>query len=173
MQYITPDLSAWGEKAEKSQGDPALRPCPEKPIVNELTEYISKLALAHKNSNALCYGDFRTVVLQNKHCIFERKTDTERVLVAINADENEVTCHFDAGCGTAVDLITGNAHDFGGGSDEGGSGGGSGFHAVHRAVIVRAFGQEHLVCVLQRDSLSFLTGSHRSPQALTNIDKER
>ena len=108
--------SEWGEKAEKSQGDPALRPCPETPIVNELTEYISKLALAHKNSNALCYGDFRTVVLQNKHCIFERKTDTERVLVAINADDNEVTCHFDAGCGTAVDLITGNVHDFGGGS---------------------------------------------------------
>ena len=75
---------------------------------NELSEFISKLAAAHKNSKALCYGDFRPVVLQNKHCIFERKYDDERVLVAINADENPVTVHFDAGCGTAVDLISGN-----------------------------------------------------------------
>ena len=37
--------------------------------------------------------------------------------VAINADENPVTVHFDAGCGTAVDLISGNMHDFGGGSE--------------------------------------------------------
>ena len=38
------------------------------------------------------------------------------MLVAINADENEFTAHFDAGCGKAVDLITGEEHDFGGGS---------------------------------------------------------
>ena len=69
-----------------------------------------------KSSAALCYGDFRSVVLTNKQCIFERKTDSERVLVAINADENEYVAHFDAGCGTAVDLITGEKHDFGGGS---------------------------------------------------------
>ena len=109
--------SEWGAKADKSQGDPALRACFDAPIYNELTEFISKLAQAHKSSNALNYGAFRSVVLQNKHCIFERKTDDERVLVAINADSEPVTCHFDAGCGTAVDLITGKAHDFGGGSE--------------------------------------------------------
>ena len=38
------------------------------------------------------------------------------MLVAINADENEYVAHFDAGCGQAVDLITGKLHDFGGGS---------------------------------------------------------
>ena len=31
--------------------------------------------------------------------------------------KNPVTVHFDAGCGTAVDLISGNMHDFGGGSE--------------------------------------------------------
>lgn len=108
--------SEWGAKAEKSQGDPALRACFDEPEYNELSEWISKLGKAHMNSNALCYGDFRSVVLTNKQCIFERKTDSERVLVAINADENEYTAHFDAGCGTAVDLITGEPHDFGGGS---------------------------------------------------------
>ena len=41
----------------------------------------------------------------------------ERVLVAVNADETPYTAHFDAGCGRAVDLITGQDHDFGGGSE--------------------------------------------------------
>ncbi len=109
--------SEWGAKANKSEGDPALRACFDKPQSNELTEFISKCAEAHKSSKALCYGNFRSVVLQNKHCIFERKCDDERVLVAINADENPVTVHFDAGCGMAVDLISGNDHDFGGGSE--------------------------------------------------------
>jgi hypothetical protein len=37
-------------------------------------------------------------------------------MVAINADGADFMVHFDAGCGTAVDLITGEKHDFGGGS---------------------------------------------------------
>ncbi len=109
--------SEWGAKARKEEGDPALRACFEKPEWNDLTTFISRLAEAKKHSDALNYGDFRSVVLQNKHCIFERKYDDERVLVAINADENPVTVHFDAGCGTAVDLISGNMHDFGSGSE--------------------------------------------------------
>lgn len=107
--------SEWGERADKSQGDPALRPCFEAPQFNALTEHISKLAAAKKESKALCYGNFRSVVLTNRQCIFERKTDGERVLVCINADECEYTAHFDAGCGTAVDLISGEMVDFGGG----------------------------------------------------------
>ena len=99
-----------------AQGDPALRPRIEKPEWNELTEWISKLASAKKSSEALCYGDFRSVVLTNKQCIFERKAAGERVLVAINADDSEYVAHFNAGCGMAVDLITGKKHDFGGGS---------------------------------------------------------
>ena len=108
--------SEWGEKAEKRQGDPALRPSFEVPVWNELSQWISRLAKAKKQSEALNYGSFRSVVLTNKQCIFERKTDRERVLVAINADGENYVAHFDAGCGTAVDLITGEKHDFGGGS---------------------------------------------------------
>lgn len=109
--------SEWGAKANKSEGDPALRACFDAPVENDLTAWISKLAAAKKASNALNYGDFRSVVLTNRQCIFERKTDSERVLVVINADNVPYTAHFDAGCGTAVDLITGNTHDFGGGSE--------------------------------------------------------
>ena len=109
--------SEWGAKGEKSQGDPALRACFDGPQTNGLTEWIAKLAEAKKHSNALNYGAFRSVVLTNRQCIFERAVDGERVLVAINAEEQPYTAHFDAGCGRAVDLITGQEHDFGGGSE--------------------------------------------------------
>ena len=108
--------SEWGEKAEKSQGDPALRACFEEPQWNELTEWIAALAKAKKESKALNYGGFRQVVLTNKQCILARETDGERVFVAINADSEPYTAHFDAGCGQATDLLTGKLHDFGGGS---------------------------------------------------------
>lgn len=109
--------SEWGAKASKSEGDPALRACFEEPVFGELAEFISKLAEAKKNSEALNYGDFRSVVLTNKQCIFERRSENERVLVAINADNESYTAHFDAGCGMAVDLISGENYDFGGGSE--------------------------------------------------------
>ena len=65
----------------------------------------------------MCWGSYRNVVLTNRQIIFERAVDGERVLVAVNADAAPYTAHFDAGCGTAVDLITGETHDFGGGSE--------------------------------------------------------
>lgn len=109
--------SEWGAKANKSEGDPALRACFEKPEFNELSEYIAKLTEAKKGSKALNYGNFRNVVLTNHQCIFERACDGERVLVAINASDQPYTAHFDAGCGMAEDLISGQPHDFGGGSE--------------------------------------------------------
>ncbi|MBP3505789.1 MAG: cyclomaltodextrinase [Lachnospiraceae bacterium] len=109
--------SEWGAKAHKSEGDPALRACFDAPVENELTEWIAKLADAKKNTKALNYGGFKSIVLTNKQCIFERECDGERVLVAINADETAYTAHFDARAGRAVDLITGESHDFGGGSE--------------------------------------------------------
>lgn len=108
--------SEWGTKADKSQGDPALRVSFDKPEWNDLTEFISKTSAAKKSSEALNYGAFRSVVLTNRQCIFERKSENERVLVMINADENEYTAHYDAGCGMGTDLITGEKYDFGGGS---------------------------------------------------------
>ncbi len=109
--------SEWGAEGRKENGDPSLRPSFEAPEWNELTDWIAKLADAKKNSYALNYGGFRSVVLTNEQCIFERKTDKERVLVAINASDKPYTAHFDAGFGMATDLITGNPHDFGGGSE--------------------------------------------------------
>ena len=109
--------SEWGTKAEKKDGDPALRACFEKPEWNDLTDLIAKLCEIRKNSKALAYGDITVPVLTNKQCIIQRKFEDERILIAINADSAPFTAHFDAGCGQADELISGTIHDFGGGSE--------------------------------------------------------
>ena len=108
--------SEWGMKAHKSEGDPALRPSVELPQSNALTAHIQTLAAARRNSRALCYGGYKNLLVQPRQLIFERRCDSERVIVALNADEHEFHAHFDAQAGTAVDLISGQPHDFGGGS---------------------------------------------------------
>ncbi len=109
--------SEWGAKADKSEGDPALRVSFDTPESNDLTDWISKLAKAHQQSKAICYGDISLPVLTNRQCIIRRQFEDEVVYIAINADENAYTAHFDAGFGMAIDLITGEKHDFGGGSE--------------------------------------------------------
>ena len=109
--------SEWGAKGDKSHGDDELRPSFDKPEWNDLTDAIAAMAKAHKESEALCWGDFKDVVLTNKQAIFQRCSEHERVLVAVNADSEPYWAHFDAGCGRAVDLLTGEEHDFGGGSE--------------------------------------------------------
>lgn len=108
--------SEWGITGKKSDGDPALRPEVKEPEWNSLTDLIAKLAEIKQHSEALNYGGIRQVVLTNRQCILERKSENERYMIAINIDENEYTAHFDAGCGQALEMITGKMHDFGGGS---------------------------------------------------------
>ena len=109
--------SEWGVKAHKSEGDPALRPCFEKPEWNALTDHIAGCAKAFSSEKALQYGEFKSLVLTNRQCVFERRLSdgSERVLVAVNADENPYAAHADFGAGEAIDLITGKKVSFEGG----------------------------------------------------------
>ena len=109
--------SEWGVEGEKKSGDDALRPAIETPEHNELTDWITALAGARTASPALCSGSYRKILVQPKQLIFERRCGDDRVLVAINADSQPYHAHFDAQAGMAVDIITGDAHDFGGGSE--------------------------------------------------------
>lgn len=109
--------SEWGALGEKQNGtDDALRPSFPQPQENDLTEWIIRLTTARRKSRALREGSFRSLLLQNRQAIFERAIDGERVLVAINMDAAPYMAHFDAGAGRARDLISGEEHDFGGGS---------------------------------------------------------
>lgn len=84
--------SEWGEEGAKApDNDYELRPCFEKPKPNELTDLIRSLIAVRRDSSALCGGSYRNVVLTNHQLIFERKTDSERMLAAINASDTEYT----------------------------------------------------------------------------------
>ena len=109
--------SEWGAKAYKSDGDPALRACFDAPVENDLTKWISVLANIHREHKSLCYGSVSVPVLTNKQCIILREFEGERIWIAINADSEPYTAHFDAQCGRGHDLINGGWHDFGGGSE--------------------------------------------------------
>ena len=101
--------SEWGEEGVKARNnDYALRPCFEEPKPNELTEEIKKMIHVRTGSNALCHGSYRNVVLTNHQLIFERRTDDERMLVAINASDAPFTAHNGELGGTMTDLLTGN-----------------------------------------------------------------
>ncbi len=108
--------SEWGQQGEKKDGDPALRPAVEKPEQNDLTAWIAALAGARTASAALRAGSYRNILVQPQQLIFERRCCDDRVLVAVNAAAEPYHAHFNAEAGRAVDLITGDAHDFGGGS---------------------------------------------------------
>lgn len=109
--------SEWGATGRKEDGDAALRVCFDMPQENSLTNWVAACAKAHRASDALCNGSFRSLVLQNQYCIFERKSEGDRVLVAVNAGDTAVHVDFDAGAGRARDLLTGEVHDFGGGTE--------------------------------------------------------
>ena len=102
-------------EGDKKNGDPVLRPEVVKPEENELTQWISDLAAARSASPALRNGSYRNVMVQPKQLIFERRCGDDRVLVALNADGSTYHADFNAEAGRAVDLITGQVHDFGGG----------------------------------------------------------
>ncbi len=84
--------SEWGEEGAKApDNDYALRPCFEEPKPNGLTELIREMISARRASDALCNGSYRSVVLTNHQLIFERRTDSDRMLIAINASDSEYT----------------------------------------------------------------------------------
>ena len=98
--------SDWGQPGDKApDNDYALRPCFETPMPNELTEYIKQLIRIRQNSDALCNGSYKNIIIQNHQLVFERCSDTERIIVAINAADTPYTaCHQDLN-GNAKELV--------------------------------------------------------------------
>ncbi len=98
--------SEWGEEGVKAPHDDyALRPCFEAPKPNELTTFIQNLISIRQKSDALCNGTYRNVVIQNHQLIFERKTETQRVFVAINASDQPYTAWHGDLNGVSTDML--------------------------------------------------------------------
>lgn len=101
--------SEWGARATKQEGDPALRPCFDEYVSNELTEWVSRLAAIRHAEKALNYGTFRSAFLTNRQCVMERSFEQEKILVAINADEYDYDAYFNIGTDHAHELVTDSA----------------------------------------------------------------
>ena len=107
--------SEWGEPGEKApDNDYALRPHFEAPKPNDLTDFIRKLIQIRHGSDALCNGSYRNVVITNHQLIFERATEKERILVAINAAAAPYTASCGDLNGTAAELLSGRKLDIAG-----------------------------------------------------------
>ena len=121
LMYAMPGIpsvyygSEWAVKGEKVDGDAALRPEFELLPKNDVTEYIGRLNKLYRDAPELSYGDYRQEIVQNKQILFWRCFEGGRVLFALNVGDEEFTAHFNANAGCGVDLITGEAVDFGGG----------------------------------------------------------
>ena len=114
--------SEWGIEGVQDYGDHKLRPALDKPEWNDLTDWICALSEARfttEGAEALCEGDYHELLCQPQQLVFQRAAQGRRVIVAVNASKDPVVLHFDAGCGRAQDLITGEDHDFGAGSEVG------------------------------------------------------
>lgn len=102
--------SECGIVGKKENGDNSLRPFFKKPIENDLTEFISKFSKIHKNSKAICYGQYKNVMVTNKQLIFERALEDEHIIVAINADNTDYTLNINK---KGTSLLNGNLIDNG------------------------------------------------------------
>ena len=99
--------SEWAQEGMKApDNDYALRPSFDAPLPNDLTEYIKKLISIRQSSDALCNGTYFNLVMQNHYLIFERCTDNEHVVVAINASQNTQTAHHNSLNGNYTELIS-------------------------------------------------------------------
>ena len=99
--------SEWGEEGIKApDNDYALRPCFDVPMPTDLTMFIERLISVRRESDALCNGGYRNVVITNHQLIFERKSDKERILVAINAGDAPYTAYHGELQGDYIELIS-------------------------------------------------------------------
>lgn len=84
--------SEWGQTGKKEQGsDASLRPKYEKPLPNDLTEYIKKLIVIRNQYKALQLGEYNERILTNKQFVFERVFENQKIIIALNLDENDYT----------------------------------------------------------------------------------
>lgn len=108
--------SEGGMEGKKEDGDDALRPAVDAVQWNDLTSFIAKAARVHRESKALCYGSIKILHQTNHQLVFERDYEDERVIVLVNASENEYIAHYDAKAGCGTELLTDTHFDFGAGS---------------------------------------------------------
>jgi len=89
--YYGSEYGIKGEKANHS--DAPLRPCWDDIEVTEegkkLFEHIAELSEIRKNSNALKYGNYKQLHLENEALVYSRNTQSESCVVAVNISASD------------------------------------------------------------------------------------
>ena len=67
---------------------------------NPCTKLITALGRIHRNTPALCYGEYKELLLQTTHYAFARVLDNKMVITTVNNANNEVLMDLEAGCST-------------------------------------------------------------------------
>lgn len=106
LMYTLPGIpsiyygSEFGIEGKKEQGsDASLRPHLELSDYtdavadNPLTALIARLGSIHQAQKALCYGEYKELLLTNRQYAFSRYFENEDVITAVNNDEQETTLH--------------------------------------------------------------------------------
>ncbi len=101
--------SEWGQEGDKNQGDDALRPCFEKPLPNELTQQITKLIEIRKNSNALCIGTYKNIVINSQQLVFKRQHENEQIFTGVNICSDNVNINSGDLNGNFENMLTGES----------------------------------------------------------------
>ncbi len=101
--------SEWGKEGEKNKAtDLPLRPSVDKPKFNKLSEFVSTLSKIRINNKALAYGDFANLYISNHQYIFERRYENKRIIVMINASQNDYEVNYNFNIKEGTDLLTGS-----------------------------------------------------------------
>lgn len=106
LMYTLPGIpsiyygSEFGIEGKKEQGsDASLRPHLELSDYadamtdNPLTALIAKLGSIHQAQKALCYGEYKELLLTNRQYAFARCYENEDVITTVNNDEQSTTLH--------------------------------------------------------------------------------
>ena len=109
--------SEWIIEGQKGKGsDDELRPALELEVIKEkketLIEHIKNLAEAKRQLKALCYGDYKQVVVKNEQLIFERNYEDEYVYVVLNLADHEENMTFKTQLGKTLEDYLDNKQQY-------------------------------------------------------------
>lgn len=99
--YYGSEFGIEGRKERSS--DDSLRPelkfdyYKDEAKTNPYTQLISALGKIRRNTPALCYGDYKELLLQTTHFAYERKLDGKSVIITVNNSDNDVTMNLACG----------------------------------------------------------------------------
>ncbi len=109
--YYGSEFAIEGKK--ESSNDDSLRPAlnlddfKDSVNTNPHTNLIARLGKIHKNTAALCYGDYRELLLTNTTFAYSRTLDGKSVIIAVNNSHQPADISLEADCTQYIAALSG------------------------------------------------------------------